>query len=120
MEHAIATPDNVTFVNAHPSAGDSRSEIMAGLRQAQKTINPKWFYDETGAQLFTEITRLPEYYPTRTEVQILTDNREAIARACGKSHVHKLEPEDLAALTVESAAMAKIPLAGTNWIPGNT
>jgi glutamate synthase domain-containing protein 2 len=42
----------------------------------------------------------------------------ALARACGKSDVHHLEPEDLAALTVEAAAMAKVPLAGTNWIPG--
>ncbi len=42
----------------------------------------------------------------------------ALARACGKSDVHHLEPEDLVALTVESAAMAKVPLAGTDWIPG--
>ena len=42
----------------------------------------------------------------------------ALARACGKSDVHHLEPEDLAALTVEAAAMAKLPLAGTDWIPG--
>ncbi len=42
----------------------------------------------------------------------------ALARACGKSDVHHLEPEDLAALTVEAAAMARIPLAGTGWIPG--
>jgi glutamate synthase domain-containing protein 2 len=41
-----------------------------------------------------------------------------LARACGKSDVHHLEPEDLVALTVESAAMARVPLAGTNWIPG--
>jgi glutamate synthase domain-containing protein 2 len=41
-----------------------------------------------------------------------------IARACGKSNVHHLEREDLVALTIEAAAMAKIPLAGTNWIPG--
>ena len=43
-----------------------------------------------------------------------------IARACGKSNVHHLEREDLVALTIESAAMAKLPLAGTNWIPGVT
>ena len=43
---------------------------------------------------------------------------QTIARACGKSHVHNLEPEDLVALTVEAAAMAQVPLAGTNWIPG--
>ena len=41
-------------------------------------------------------------------------------RACGKSSVHHLEPEDLAALTVEAAAMARVPLAGTGWIPGWT
>ena len=43
---------------------------------------------------------------------------QTLARACGKSHVHNLEPEDLAALTVEAAAMAGVPLAGTQWIPG--
>ena len=42
----------------------------------------------------------------------------ALARACGKSDVHNLEPEDLVALTVEAAAMARVPLAGTDWIPG--
>jgi glutamate synthase domain-containing protein 2 len=42
-----------------------------------------------------------------------------LARACGKSDVHNLEPEDLVALTVEAAAMAGVPLAGTNWIPGH-
>ena len=41
-----------------------------------------------------------------------------IARACGKQDVHHLEREDLAALTLEAAAMARIPLAGTSWIPG--
>jgi glutamate synthase domain-containing protein 2 len=44
----------------------------------------------------------------------------ALARACGKSDVHHLEPEDLVALTVEAAAMAGVPLAGTDWIPGRT
>ena len=51
-------------------------------------------------------------------LQVLTQETQTIARACGKSHVHNLEPEDLAALTVEAAAMAKVPLAGTGWIPG--
>ena len=43
---------------------------------------------------------------------------QTMARACGKSHVRNLEPEDLVALTVEAAAMAQVPLAGTDWIPG--
>ena len=49
---------------------------------------------------------------------VLTLEAQTIARACGKSHVHNLEPEDLVALTVEAAAMAQVPLAGTDWIPG--
>jgi glutamate synthase domain-containing protein 2 len=51
-------------------------------------------------------------------LQVLTLETQTLARACGKSHVMNLEPEDLAALTVEAAAMAKVPLAGTSWIPG--
>jgi glutamate synthase domain-containing protein 2 len=51
-------------------------------------------------------------------LSVLTLEAQAIARACGKSHVLNLEPEDLVALTVEAAAMARVPLAGTNWIPG--
>jgi methylamine---glutamate N-methyltransferase subunit C len=51
-------------------------------------------------------------------LSVMTLETQTIARACGKSHVHNLEPEDLVALTVEAAAMARVPLAGTNWIPG--
>ncbi|CAN5462954.1 FMN-binding glutamate synthase family protein [soil metagenome] len=53
-------------------------------------------------------------------LRVLTMEAQIIARACGKSHLLNLEPEDLAALTIEAAAMAKIPLAGTDWIPGVT
>jgi glutamate synthase domain-containing protein 2 len=45
---------------------------------------------------------------------------QTIARACGKSHVHNLEPEDLAALTIEASAMARVPLAGTGWLPNSS
>lgn len=51
-------------------------------------------------------------------LSVLTLEAQTIARACGKSHVHNLEPEDLVALTIEAAAMAQVPLAGTSWIPG--
>jgi glutamate synthase domain-containing protein 2 len=51
-------------------------------------------------------------------LRVLTLETQTLARACGKNHVHNLEPEDLVALTPEAAAMAKVPLAGTNWIPG--
>ncbi|MEM7542343.1 MAG: FMN-binding glutamate synthase family protein [Pseudomonadota bacterium] len=52
-------------------------------------------------------------------LRTLTMEAQIIARACGKSHLLNLEPEDLCALTIEAAAMAGVPLAGTNWIPGH-
>ena len=48
----------------------------------------------------------------------MTLEAQTLARACGKSHPHNLEPEDLVALTIEAAAMARVPLAGTSWITG--
>jgi glutamate synthase domain-containing protein 2 len=54
----------------------------------------------------------------RNYLSVLTLECQTIARACGHNHVHNLEPEDLCALTMEAAAMAQVPLAGTNWYPG--
>jgi glutamate synthase domain-containing protein 2 len=54
----------------------------------------------------------------RNYLTALTLELQTVARANGKSHVLNLEPEDMAALTVEAAAMAGVPLAGTSWIPG--
>jgi glutamate synthase domain-containing protein 2 len=54
----------------------------------------------------------------RNYLKTLTMELTTLARACGKQDVHHLEPEDMVALTVEAAAMARVPLAGTNWIPG--
>ncbi|MGB2108104.1 MAG: FMN-binding glutamate synthase family protein [Candidatus Puniceispirillum sp.] len=51
-------------------------------------------------------------------LKVMTLEAQTIARACGKNHVHNLEPEDLCALTIEASAMAGVPLAGTNWVPG--
>jgi glutamate synthase domain-containing protein 2 len=51
-------------------------------------------------------------------LRVLTMEAQTIARACGKAHLLHLEPEDLVAVTIEAAAMARVPLAGTSWIPG--
>ena len=53
-------------------------------------------------------------------LKVMTLEAQTIARACGKNHLHNLEPEDLCALTIEAAAMAGVPIAGTDWIPGRT
>lgn len=60
-----------------------RRDVFDGLQQTPKTLPPKWFYDAKGSDLFDRITRLPEYYPTRTEASILRDRATEIAAASG-------------------------------------
>ncbi|EAQ98202.2 L-histidine N(alpha)-methyltransferase [Congregibacter litoralis] len=87
MNEPLGKVTRVSFRDEHPDLGDGREEILKGLSLPQKSVNPKWFYDQRGSELFDEITRLPEYYPTRTEVLILEKHREAIARICGSDCV---------------------------------
>mgnify|MGYP000311780647 CR=1 FL=1 len=87
-EHATGLlTENVFFKNHQPGVNDSRSEILAGLHQKQKTINPKYFYDTYGSELFEKITTLAEYYPTRTERLLYTQYADSIAQFCGKKCV---------------------------------
>ena len=66
------------------SAGEAlRRDVRDGLTQTPKSLPPKWFYDSVGSDLFDQITRLPEYYPTRTEAQILRERSAEIAAASG-------------------------------------
>jgi dimethylhistidine N-methyltransferase len=58
-------------------------QLVDGLRQPEKMISPKYFYDERGSQLFDRITHLPEYYPTETELGIMSDNIDEIAAVVG-------------------------------------
>jgi dimethylhistidine N-methyltransferase len=56
------------------------SDALDGLTATPKRMHPKWFYDHAGSEIFEQITELPEYYPTRTEVSILRDEVETLAR----------------------------------------
>ncbi|MEO3973803.1 L-histidine N(alpha)-methyltransferase [Streptomyces sp. CAU 1734] len=60
-----------------------RADVLHGLTRTPKELPPKWFYDARGSELFEEITRLPEYYPTRAEREILIDRAAEIAAATG-------------------------------------
>ena len=71
----VAAPDHLF--------AEERAEILAGLRAEQKSIEPKYFYDQRGSELFDEICELPEYYPTRTEAQIMADHADEIAALVG-------------------------------------
>lgn len=64
-----------------------RADVAAGLLATPKTLPSRWLYDDRGSELFEEITRLPEYYPTRTETGILRENASEIAAFCGSRAV---------------------------------
>ncbi|GAB3244507.1 L-histidine N(alpha)-methyltransferase [Kineosporia babensis] len=67
-----------------------RRDVLDGLVDRPKTLPPKWFYDKTGSELFEEITRLPEYYPTRSERAILQANAAGIVSGSGARHLIEL------------------------------
>lgn len=78
----------MTFTLSNYLAADAagqalRHDVRTGLQQTPKSLPPKWFYDAIGSDLFDQITRLPEYYPTRAEAQILRAESAAIAAASG-------------------------------------
>ncbi len=86
-----------------PATEAFAADVIAGLSLRPKTLSPKYFYDSRGSQLFEQITQLPEYYPTRTELRILRDNARRLAA---------LVPKDAALIEfgAGSAIKAKILL----------
>ncbi len=71
------------FLDFEPPADDFRADTLEGLSQPQKVMRPKYFYDERGSALFEAICELPEYYPTRTEIEILRSRGDEIAALAG-------------------------------------
>lgn len=85
----------------HDQSGDFAAAVLAGLAQPQKVIPARYFYDRVGSELFEQITALPEYYPTRTEIGILKESAAAIAEAVGPGR---------AVIEFGSGSSAKTPL----------
>jgi len=72
------------FFDQHPEMADFRADVLQGLSLDQPYIQPKYFYDEIGSRLFEKICSTEEYYPTRTEVNIIRDNIDDIVAVLGK------------------------------------
>ncbi|MET9610457.1 L-histidine N(alpha)-methyltransferase [Streptomyces sp. NPDC006512] len=70
-------------LDEHAAESALRTDVLRGLTATPKELPPKWFYDARGSELFEEITRLPEYYPTRAEREILLARAQEIASASG-------------------------------------
>jgi L-histidine N-alpha-methyltransferase len=93
-----------------------RADVLAGLTADPKTLPPRWFYDKVGSELFEEITRLPEYYPTRTERAILVEHAATLVEAADPTTIVELGSGSssktrllLDALTARSATPGRPP-----------
>ncbi|MDH3980413.1 MAG: L-histidine N(alpha)-methyltransferase [Gammaproteobacteria bacterium] len=84
MTPATATKkDAIYFHELHSPVDTMVAEVHAGLSLQQKVLSPKYFYDKKGSELFDTITRLPEYYPTRTEIGLLRQHVQEMAGLLG-------------------------------------
>ena len=87
QEQAVESTEGLYFYDFNSEIQDQKIEIMGGLTQAKKKISAKYFYDETGSKLFEDITNLPEYYPTRTEIHLLKKHRQEILAKAGQQNI---------------------------------
>lgn len=81
MTSMPALHNRYRFIDRAPAVTDARKDLLSSLGEPQKRVSPRYFYDHTGSALFEEITRQPEYYPTRTERALLRTHAAEIAAA---------------------------------------
>ena len=107
--------------------GDNDPKLEAEYQKLQTTADAydDWHEGKDPAGITTQDPELMKRFDPvlggrrlKNYLKVMTLEAQTIARACGKNHLHNLEPEDLCSLTIEAAAMAGVPLAGTSWIPG--
>jgi L-histidine N-alpha-methyltransferase len=99
------------------SREDLISEIYTGLTARQKYISSRFFYDDKGSSLFEEITALPEYYPTRTEISILKANAQKILGDFEKLDIIELGSGDCSKISILLEAIPKNKIANVSYIP---
>jgi len=80
----IKSTERFQFFDQHPHIADFREDIIKGLSASQAYISPKYFYDEIGSRLFEDICSTDEYYPTRTEVNIIRENIDDLVENLGR------------------------------------
>ena len=93
------------------------SEIIAGLSAQQKYLPSKFFYDANGSKLFEEITHLPEYYPTRTEIALLKENAPQISKSLKNIDIVELGSGDCSKISILLDAIPFENMATVRYIP---
>lgn len=117
---AIGTAALIALGDNHPQWEDEYKKIGSGAGfydDYQEGKDPAGISTQD-PELAKRLDPVKAGHRLANYLRVLTMEAQTLARACGKNDLRNLEPEDLVALTVESAAMARVPLAGTSWIPG--
>jgi len=117
---SVPAPGEVVVdVHLRPEDLDAalRRDARAGLTATPKAMPPVWFYDDRGCDLYEAVTRLPEYYPFRTERDLLRAEAGAIARAAGTSELVELGSGTSEKTRLLLDAMAAAPAGLTGYVP---
>lgn len=112
----IVAQDRISINNLLPEIGlkDIRKEIITGLQSEQKHISSKFFYNERGSKLFEEITKLDEYYPTRTEISILENIAPDLLNRYSGFDIVELGSGDPTKISILLSSVGRSP---TKYIP---
>ena len=118
---SIGTAALIALGDNHPNLADEYKKIGTepGFYEDWQAGNDPAGITTQNDQLSNRLDPVLAGKKLANYMNVLTLEAQTLARACGKSHIRNLEPEDLNALTVEASAMARVPLAGTDWIPSN-
>lgn len=119
IETGVFQKQKVRIKNLLPEIGieKAREEIIAGLISKNRYISSKYFYDETGSELFEEITGLPEYYPNRTEKSILKRIAPELMNRNSSLEIIELGSGDCSKISILIDAVQKVNLENVNYIP---
>jgi L-histidine N-alpha-methyltransferase len=117
-EEVIST-GRISITNQLQEIGSEEmvEELIAGLRQDQKAISSKYFYNRTGSILFKEITRLEEYYPTRTEKSILKKIAPDLMKKYKEYEIIELGPGDHSKVSILLSAASNLNLSSLHYLP---
>ncbi len=119
INEEVITASRISITNLLQEIGPDEviREIVAGLRKKKKSISSKYFYNRTGSILFEEITRLEEYYPTRTEKSILKKIAPSLMKQYGAYEIIELGPGDHSKISILLNAAKDLNLATIRYLP---
>lgn len=119
INEEVITASRISITNLLQEIGPDEviREIIAGLRAKQKTISSKYFYNRVGSILFEEITRLEEYYPTRTEKSILKKIAPDLMKQYGEFEIIELGPGDNSKVSILLSAAKDLNQSAMRYLP---